>query len=128
MLYNLFALFNLLTGEGTGSNPPAGDGSSGGDTPQQFDWVSLVLIVVAIAIFVVFYFVNKKKQNKAIAEDAEKKSKLCAGTKILTIGGIIGVVVSVNQEEKSFILETEGTIMKFDMRAIYQMELPKGKE
>ena len=75
-----------------------------------------------------YYFINKKRAQKAADADAEKKSQLCKGTKIITVGGIIGVVVSVDQEEKTFVLETEGSVMKFDMRAIYQMELPKGKE
>ena len=40
----------------------------------------------------------------------------------------MGRVVSVNHDESSFVLETEGTKIKFDKRAIYQMQLPKKVE
>lgn len=79
-----------------------------------------VLIVGLIAMSV---FQNKQRKKQATQEQ-EKKSRICAGTTVITIGGIIGNVISVDHNEKSFVLETNGSLIKFDMRAIYQMQLP----
>ena len=106
-------LFNLLT-EGSADN-------SNGYTMYIF----LGIIIVAFIVMSVFQNKNRKKQA---AEDQARKDKLCSGTVVITIGGIMGRVVSVNHEESSFVLETEGTKIKFDKRAIYQMQLPKKVE
>ena len=103
-------LFNLLS-EGSA-------GTSNGYTMYIF----LGIIIVAFIVMSVFQNKNRKKQA---AEDQARKDKLCSGTVVITIGGIMGRVVSVNHEESSFVLETEGTKIKFDKRAIYQMQLPK---
>ena len=79
--------------------------------------------VLIIGLIAMSFFQNKQRKKQAVQEQ-EKKSRICAGTKIITIGGIMGVVVSVDLEEKSFVLETNGSLIKFDMRAIYQMQLP----
>ena len=105
-------LFNLLT-EGS-----AQTNSGGGYTMYIF----LGIIIVA---FIVMSVVQNKNRKKQMAEDQARKDKLCAGTTVITIGGIMGRVVSVNHDENSFVLDTEGTKMKFDKRAIYQMQLPK---
>ena len=60
-----------------------------------------------------------------MAEDQKRQDSLCKGTKIITIGGIIGTVVSVDHKNNTFVLETEGSKIKFDKRAIYQMDLPE---
>ena len=109
------ALFNLLTGSSADTN------TSNGYTMYIF----LGIIIVAFIVMSVFQNKNRKKQ---MAEDQARKDKLCAGTTVITIGGIMGRVVSVNHEENSFVLDTEGTKMKFDKRAIYQMQLPKKVE
>lgn len=79
-----------------------------------------VLIVGLIGMSV---FQNKQRKKQAVQEQ-EKKSRICAGTKVITIGGIIGNVVSVDHNERSFVLESNGSLIKFDMRSIYQMQLP----
>ena len=99
-------LFNLLEGE-TSSLP------------------MIIIIGVVILFMVVSTIMNNKKRKKQMAEEQERKDRLCKGTKIITIGGIIGTVVSVDHENSTFILETEGSKIKFDKRAIYQMDLPE---
>ena len=105
--------FNLLTG----------NSNSGGN-----DYTMLIILGVLIVAFIVMSAVQSKNRKKQMAEDQAKKDKLCAGTTIITIGGIMGRVVSVNHDESTFVLDTEGTKIKFDKRAIYQMQLPKKVE
>ena len=106
-------LFNLLSGE-------AAQGSQ--------DYTMLIILGVLIIAFIFMSVSSNKKRKKQAEEDQARKDKLCSGTIVITIGGIMGRVVSVNHDESSFVLETEGTKIKFDKRAIYQMTLPKKVE
>jgi preprotein translocase subunit YajC len=52
------------------------------------------------------------------------------GCKVKTIGGICGVVVEVNREENTFVLETGNeangkSYIKFDLVAVYQTDAKK---
>ena len=109
-------LFNLLTENADKTN-------EGGN-----NYTMLIILGVLIVAFIVMTAVQNKNRKKQAQEDQARKDKLCAGTTVITIGGIMGRVVSVNNEENSFVLDTEGTKMKFDKRAIYQMQLPKKVE
>lgn len=105
-------LFNLLEGEATGKN----------------DYTMLIVLGVIVVAFIVMSIVNNKNRKKQMAEDQKRKDSLCKGTKIITIGGIIGTVVSVDHENNTFVLETEKSKIEFDKRAIYQMDLPENKK
>ncbi|MBQ9782112.1 MAG: preprotein translocase subunit YajC [Clostridia bacterium] len=107
-------LFNLLEGGTTPETQPAGN-----------NWIMYVIIGVIIVAFIVMNVISNKKRQKQVQQDQERKDKLCKGTKILTIGGISGVVVSVDHENSTFVLETGTSQIVFDKRAIYQMELPE---
>lgn len=103
-------LFNLLSGDG------------GNNIAMYIIFGVIILAFIGMSVF------QNKQRKKQAAEDQERKSKLCVGTKIITIGGIMGTVVSVNHEENSFVLESEGSNIKLDKRSIYQMQLPEGAE
>lgn len=90
----------------------------------QSNYTTYIILGVFLVLIIVMSIINNKKRKEQANKEAERKSKLCAGTKIITIGGIKGVVVSVDDADDSFILETEGANIKFDKRAIYQMTLP----
>ena len=51
------------------------------------------------------------------------------GDRVKTIGGICGVVVEINEEENTFVLETgvdnKGSFIKFDKVAVYQTTHPE---
>ena len=101
-------LFNLLAdAEGTKTQP---------------DYTMWIIIGVLVIGFIVMNVINNKKQKKQAAEEAKKKDALCAGTKIITIGGIVGTVVSVSDE--NYTLKTGDAVLELDKRSIYQMTLP----
>lgn len=84
-----------------------------------------IILGVIVILFIGMSIYNNKQRKKQMAEDQKKKDSLCKGTKVITIGGIVGKVVSVDHEKSTFVLETEGSKIKFDKRAIYQMDLPE---
>ena len=89
------------------------------------DYTMPIIFGVVVLLFVVMGIYNSKQRKKQMAEDQQRKDSLCKGTKVITIGGIVGKVVSVDHAKNTFVLETEGTKINFDKRAIYQMELPE---
>lgn len=98
-----------------------GNNNAGG---QWFTYVILGVLIVAIIVMFVFSSRRRKKQEKDAQDliDAVKP-----GNKVKTIGGICGIVVEVDSEENTFVLET-GTetsgkcFLKFDRQAIYQTD------
>lgn len=107
--------FNLLSGDASGKG-------NGGNI------VFYIVIAVIAVLFIVMSIMSNKQRKKQYAEDQAKKDSLCPDTKVITIGGIMGTVVSVDHEENSFVMVSEGSTLKFDKRAIYQMTLPEGVE
>ncbi len=79
------------------------------------------VIIVALIGMSIF---NNKQRKKQQAQEQDKRNRICAGTTIITIGGIMGTVVSVDLVEKTYVLDSQGSLLKMDMRSIYQMQLP----
>ena len=121
----LFSLLASASDAATGSSSAAGSGSS---------WMSWVLIIGLAAILIVFFVLSNRTNKKRQKETQEMLDAVQPGNKVKTIGGICGIVVDVNPEENTFVLETgtEATgksYLKFDKQAIYQTDAtPKKTE
>ena len=61
-------------------------------------------ILFLVVIFVVFYFFLIRPENKRKKKLNEMRSALSIGDEIVTIGGIIGIIVSM--KEDSLVIET----------------------
>lgn len=64
-------------------------------------WSSIIMMVL---IIVVFWFFIIRPQRKKDKETAKMRSELQVGDEIVTIGGIIGIIVSM--KEDSLVIET----------------------
>ena len=64
-------------------------------------WSSIIMMAL---IIVVFWFFIIRPQRKKDKETAKMRSELQVGDEILTIGGIIGIIVSM--KEDSLVIET----------------------
>ena len=96
------------------------------------NWGSIIFIVLIVAAFVAMMFFNSRSNKKRQQESQKMLDAIKPGSKVKTIGGICGVVVEVNAEENTFVLET-GTeasgksFIKFDKQAVYQTDaVPAG--
>jgi len=76
----------------------AGGAQGTGNAIGQF--IPLILIIV------VFYFFMIRPQLKKSKEQKKFRENIAKGDKIVTIGGIHGKIVEV--QEKTFIIEVEG--------------------
>ena len=102
-------LFQLLEGEAA--------------KPATPSWVSYVLIGVMVVILVGSMIFMNRRSKKRDQEAQERIDAVKPGNKVKTVGGVCGIVVEVNKEEDTFVLET-GTeehgkcYMKFLRQAI----------
>ena len=64
-------------------------------------WSSIIMMAL---IIVVFWFFIIRPQRKKDKETAKMRSELQVGDEIVTIGGIIGIIVSI--KEDSLVIET----------------------
>ena len=63
-----------------------------------------------------FWQSKKAKQQQADRQDF--RSNLQPGTEVITIGGIIGKVVSVDTEYEEIVVDSEGSQLRFGFNAI----------
>lgn len=104
-------IFNLLENEGF-------------DLQTAF---MLILFAVLIVVVIVMYVLGNKKRKQQEKEAQDLINAVKPGNKVKTIGGICGIVVEVDDEENTFVLETGSVqsgkcFLKFDKQAIYQTD------
>ncbi|MDR1863685.1 MAG: preprotein translocase subunit YajC [Treponema sp.] len=95
-----------------------GEGASGSG--------ALVSFLPLIAIFAIFYFLIIRPQNKKQKETQKMLSALKKGDKIITLGGIHGVIQSV-KETTVIVRVDENTKLEFSRSAVSGVE-SQGKE
>ena len=79
-------------------------------TTQGGGMTSLIMIVAMIAVF---YFLMIRPENKRKKEAEQMRSAVKTGDEIVTIGGIIGTVVSVKDEK--FVMETGADQVRIEL-------------
>lgn len=89
-------------------------GGAAGEGGQQNPWS----LVIMVGVFVLMYFMMIRPQKKRQKEEQEMRDSIQIGDEIITIGGIMGRVVTVKDD--SIIIETgtDRTRIKFQKAAI----------
>jgi preprotein translocase subunit YajC len=82
-----------------GCIPPEG----GGGEAQGFDWTIIIFLVL---IFGVFYFLMIRPQRKRQKEHETLVRELQRGDKVITAGGIFGVIDNISED--SVVIKVEG--------------------
>jgi preprotein translocase subunit YajC len=73
-----------------------------GGAPAGFDLISLMPLVL---IFVVFYFLLIRPQQRKMKSHREMIGSVKRGDKVLTAGGIIGTVVKLEESDDVLLVE-----------------------
>lgn len=76
--------------------------------------VIAVQIVPFVLLIVVFYFVLIRPQRKRDKETQRMRNNLQVGDEIITVGGVVGLVVSI--KEDTVVLETGGDRSKIRVK------------
>ena len=74
-------------------------------------WSSIIMMAL---IIVVFWFFIIRPQRKKDKETAKMRSELQVGDEIVTIGGIVGKIISVKEDE--IVIETGADRTKLTMK------------
>ena len=102
--------------------------TSGGTTnPTSNSWVSYVLIGILLVVLIGSMFFMNRRSKKREAEAKALIDAVKPGNKVKTIGGICGIVVEVDPDEDTFVLETGSEAsgkcyMKFVRQAILESD------
>jgi preprotein translocase subunit YajC len=92
----------LLTLVSVAGCVPATDEASGG-----FDWTLIIFLVV---IFALFYFVLIRPQRKRQKDHQQMVQELQRGDKVITAGGIHGIIESVSEDNVVIKVESGTTL------------------
>jgi preprotein translocase subunit YajC len=76
-------------------------------------------------MFAIFYFLLIRPQQKQQKKVREMQESLSKGDKVVTIGGMHGIVDSID-EEKVIIKAGDGSRLTFDRRAVRDVVEQKG--
>lgn len=79
--------------------------------------VYIFLIVIVVAMFGMMFWQSKKAKQQQ-AERQDFRANLQPGTEVITIGGVIGKVVSVDTEYEEIVIDSEGSQIRFGFNAI----------
>lgn len=87
------------------------------------------MILVYVAIFAALYFLLIRPNSKKKKEEAQLRNSLEIGDEITTIGGIMGRVVAIKDDEDAIIIETgsDRVKMKFKKWCISTVDTVKEK-
>jgi preprotein translocase subunit YajC len=84
-----------------------------GEAGQQSSAPMLLQLFPIVLVFVVFYFALIRPQQKKAREHADLLKTLKPGDKVLTSGGVLGIVVGVKEKSVSIrSAETKLEILK----------------
>lgn len=84
------SIFNLLEGDATTGTP----------------WMNYVLIGLIVVAIVVMFIFSGRRNKQSQKEYEEQMAAIKPGNKVLTRGGICGVVVEVCDDDETIVFET----------------------
>jgi preprotein translocase subunit YajC len=94
---------------------------SGGEAPSGSG--ALVSFLPLVAIFAIFYFLIIRPQSKKQKETQKMLSALKKGDRIVTIGGIHGVIQKIKEGTATVIVRVdENTALEFSRSAVSSVE------
>lgn len=76
----------------------------------------ILMIVIYVAIFAALYFFLIRPNSKKKKEEAQLRNSLEIGDEVTTIGGIMGRIVAIKEDEDAIIIETGSDRNKMKMK------------
>jgi preprotein translocase subunit YajC len=101
LIGGLLATLLVFAGGCYPAQTPA-EGEGGG-----FDWT---LIIFLVLIFAIFYFLMIRPQRKRAKEQRELMAGLQKGDRVITTGGVYGVIESLSEDSVVIKVESGATI------------------
>jgi preprotein translocase subunit YajC len=122
-----FVLFAQAAAEGPAA--PAAPGAAPGQAPGISDGTRLLFMVLITGML--FYFIMLRPQKKKEQELRAKISNIKENERVITIGGIYGVVTNVQREAQRVTIRVDegtGTKIRVNMSAIARVLTSEDEE
>lgn len=84
--------------------------------PQGSSSYFIMIVFIVLMAGMMWWQSRKAKQQQKEMKDF--RASLQPGTEVITIGGVIGKVVSVDTEYEEIVLDSEGSKLRFSFRSI----------
>ena len=91
---------------------------------QGSGWVMLVSMLIMVGLMWLLFIRPQKKREKALKD---QMSKMSVGDKIITIGGLVGVLANQTEDEVTIYTSMANTPVTFTKSAI-QTIIPRNSE
>ena len=79
---------------------------------------SLASLLLLVLMFVIFYFIMIRPQRKKDKELKEQMDKLQVGDRVVTIGGLVGFVANIKDDQITISTSAANTLVTFTKTAI----------
>lgn len=90
--------------------------TSGGTTGSLTDMLPMLLMLGVVML--VMYFITIRPQRKREKELKAQVDKMVVGDKIVTIGGIVGTIANIRDDEVTITTSVANTMITFRKTAI----------
>ena len=100
------------------------------ENAQANTWQMAITLGVWLVVIVVAYFLFIFPQRKKQKQEEELRNNIEIGDDVTTIGGIVGRVIAVRDDDETIIVETgsDKTRMRFKKWAISSVDTPSLKK
>lgn len=92
--------------------------ASGADLAGAGSWLSMLVLIVPLALMYVIMIVPQKKKEKKLRETI---NSAIVGDQIITIGGMVGKIVNIKDDEVTFessVERTKVTVKKWAIKDV----------
>ena len=79
---------------------------------------TVIMIAFYGVLFGVMYFILIRPQKKQAQKTQDMLSQIKPGDKVVTIGGLHGIVEEINSADNTVVLDCEGIFLTFEKRSI----------
>ena len=86
-----------------------------------------LIIFLAIALFGI-YFLTIRPQRKQEKETQKMRANLAVGDEIVTIGGVVGIIISISEETITIISSRDRTRIQFLKSAVSRVQVSAAEE
>ena len=84
--------------------------------PQFFQQYGMLIALIVVMVGMMWF--QSRNAKKRQAEMRSFHDSLQPGTEVITIGGIIGKIVSVDSQYEEIVIDSEGSLMRVSFRAV----------
>ena len=80
-----------------------------------------------VILFIVMYFIFMRPYKKKQKEEEAMRSSIEVGDDVTTIGGVVGKIIAIRDDDETFVLETgsDKTRIRFKKWAISSIDTPE---